>query len=128
MHTLPYTDCLQTLAAPTFEASVTPSVTPLEDTEMSFISGKQVEIKKAVQPDDIKAILHERIDWEYKYGVWCTVTDVCKAIGIEPSHKNLIHAGHAIREIMPDVMERRSNSKKLILIPCRIIDEPTSGS
>lgn len=91
---------------------------------MSFISGKQVEIKKAVQPDDIKAILHERIDWEYKYGVWCTVTDVCKAIGIEPSHKNLVHAGHAIREIMPDVMERRSNSKKLILIPCRIIDEP----
>ena len=95
---------------------------------MSFISGKQVEIKKAVQPDDIKAILQERIDWEYKYGVWCTVTDVCKAIVIEPSHKNLIHAGHAIREIMPDVMERRSNSKKLILIPCRIIDEPTNGS
>lgn len=95
---------------------------------MKFIEGRQVLINQESLADSIRDILKSKIDWDYENGVWCTITDVCNAVGITPTHKNLVQAGAAIREIMPSILTRRSNSKKLILIPCRIIDEPTSGS
>lgn len=115
--------------------SCTPDVHPMTKTvilfahpinqrapNMQFIEGKREQLNNMATSANVAGVLESRINWSSSTGVWCTITDICNAVGIKPEHKTLRVVAEEVRRLYPNAQRKTVKGKRYILIPGELVE------